>query len=247
MSNLAIAKDFVECVRAAKAPDQLSAALMGACDEMGFDYFALLHHVDFVTEPDRAFRLHNYPSGWQDWFDNRGLGRSDPVHRASHRSNVGFTWSAIPGMIKMTPADEGVLENASRVGIGAGFTVPANVPGEMLGSCSFAVATGHPFPEEQVYIAQLIGGFAFEAGRRLAHGGRAPLLPTLTDRQRDCVLLAARGRTDREIARFLGISHETVIQHLKNARERYGVQKRALLAVRALFDGLISFSDVLKR
>lgn len=46
---------------------------------------------------------------------------------------------------------------------------------------------------------------------------------------------------------ILGVSHETVIQHLKHARERYGVQKRALLAVRALFDGLISFSDILKR
>ena len=45
---------------------------------------------------------------------------------------------------------------------------------------------------------------------------------------------------------ILGVSHETVIQHLKHARERYGVQKRTLLAIRALFDGLISFSDILK-
>ena len=45
---------------------------------------------------------------------------------------------------------------------------------------------------------------------------------------------------------ILHISHETVIQHLKHARERYGVQKRAMLAVRALFDGLISFADILR-
>ena len=69
---------------------------------------------------------------------------------------------------------------------------------------------------------------------------------TLTDRQVDCVLWAARGKTDYEISVILGISHETVIQHLKMARERYGVQKRTMLAVRALFDGLISFSDILK-
>jgi len=35
-----------------------------------------------------------------------------------------------------------------------------------------------------------------------------------------------------------------VIQHLKHARERYGVQKRAHLAVMALFDGSICFSDI---
>ena len=73
-----------------------------------------------------------------------------------------------------------------------------------------------------------------------------PHTPILTDRQRDCVLWAARGKTDWEISVILGVSHETVIQHLKHARERYGVQKRAMLAVRALFDGLISFSDILK-
>ena len=134
------------------------------------------------------------------------------------------------------------------VGIGDGYTIPANVPGEMLGSFSFAVEAGRRFPREFELACQLIGAFAFEAARRLTdpRGLSIHHLPILTDRQRDCVLWAARGKTDWEIAQILGVSHETVIQHLKHARERYGVQKRALLAVRALFDGLISFSDILK-
>ena len=40
---------------------------------------------------------------------------------------------------------------------------------------------------------------------------------------------------------------ETVIQHVKDARDRYGVTKRTLLAIRALFDGQISFADVFGR
>lgn len=56
-----------------------------------------------------------------------------------------------------------------------------------------------------------------------------------------------RARQDGyEISVILNISHETVIQHLKHARERYGVRKRAMLAVRALYDGLISFADILR-
>ncbi len=248
MTRLAIAEAFVERARAADNAEILRAALMDCCAEMGVAYFALVHHVDFGRQPSAAIRLHNYPSSWQDWFDARGLGRSDPIHRASHRASIGFAWSAVPRMIKLTSKDRDVLEAASRIGIGDGFTVPANVPGEVHGSCSFAVAAGRSFPEEQHHIAQLVGGFAFEAGRRLSRSGDTILLQraVLTDRQRDCVLWAARGKTDWEIAQILGISHETVIQHLKHARERYGVQKRALLAVRALFDGLISFSDVLR-
>jgi LuxR family quorum-sensing system transcriptional regulator CciR len=72
-------------------------------------------------------------------------------------------------------------------------------------------------------------------------------LPRLTDRQRECILWVARGKSDWEISRILGIEHETVVRHLKLARERYGVAKRTMLAVQALFDGSISFTDVLKR
>jgi LuxR family quorum-sensing system transcriptional regulator CciR len=69
----------------------------------------------------------------------------------------------------------------------------------------------------------------------------------LTDRQRDCVVWAARGKTDWEIGRILGLSEQTVISHLAQARERYGVQNRTLLAIRALFDGTLTFTDIMKR
>lgn len=59
--------------------------------------------------------------------------------------------------------------------------------------------------------------------------------------------MAARGKSDWEIGQILGVSHETVIQHLKQARERYGVGKRTLLAIHALFDGGIGFLEVLRR
>lgn len=151
-------------------------------------------------------------------------------------------------MIKLTPADHSVLSQARLVGIGDGFTVPGHVPGEINGSCSFAVDATDAFPAELNNVARLVGGFSFEAARRISgvrnileHPGQM-----LTDRQRDCVLWAARGKTDYEISVILSISHETVIQHLKHARERYGVQKRAMLAVRALFDGLISFADIFR-
>lgn len=249
MPRLAIAEAFVENAKTVRTADALHAALLQSCEDMHVRYFALAHHIDFGREAGPAVRLHNYPPVWEQWFDERRLGRTDPIHRACHRAGVGFAWAAVPGMIKLTAEDKYVLDNAYKVGIGDGFTIPASVPGEALGSCSFAVDAGKDFPEQFHHICQLIGGFAFEAARRVS-GSRpleAPLQPILTDRQRDCVLWAARGKTDWEISVILGISHETVIQHLKHARERYGVQKRALLAVRALFDGLISFSDILKR
>lgn len=152
-------------------------------------------------------------------------------------------------MIELTPGDREVLRRGARMGIGSGFTVPANVPGESNGSCSFANPKGVSIREEELPLAQLVGAFAFEGARRLwrVRSPRRQPTPSLTDRQRECILWMARGKSDWEISRILDIRHETVIRHIKLARERYGVTKRTMLAIQALFDGSISFTDVIRR
>ena len=240
---------FVRDVSEVQSEAELAELLAEISPEMGFSFFALTHHVDIRRSPAPAIRLANYPPDWVDYFDEEKLGLLDPVHRASHLTSVGFPWSKLASLIKLTPRDHQVLELAARRGIGHGFTIPAHVPGESNGSCSFATKAGKALREEHLPLAQLVGGFAFEAARRIWRIRHADLHPSpqLTDRQRDCVLWAARGKSDWEIAQILGLSHETVIQYLKRARERYGVSKRTMLAVHALFDGTISFTDVLKR
>jgi len=248
MSLTRFAEEFANAIAGATSLDELATVLAAIALELGFRYFALTHHVDIPSAPVPAVRLHNYPAAWADYFDAQRLGPSDPVHRASHMTGFGFTWSRLPGLIQLTPQDRDVLDRARQSGIGDGFTVPAHVPGESAGSCSFATSTGHEARADILYVAQLVGGLAFEAARRLvAIRGPLPERPQLTDRQRECVYWAARGKSDGEIAGILGISHETVILHLKQARARYGVYKRTQLAVHALFDGTLSFADLLGR
>jgi LuxR family quorum-sensing system transcriptional regulator CciR len=238
---------FVRDLRLVESEEQLSSLLESISLELGFAFFALTHHVDIRQAPQPAIRLATYPAEWVDYFDGQRLGPSDPVHRASHLTSVGFAWSEVPAMIPLTRRDRDILDRARLAGIGDGFTIPAHVPGESHGSCSFATRRGEPIEADALPRAQLVGAFAFEAARRLwkIRAVDKPV-PGLTDRQRDCLLWAARGKSDWEISRILGISHETVIQHLKQARERYGVGKRTLLAVHALFDGTISFLDIVK-
>jgi LuxR family quorum-sensing system transcriptional regulator CciR len=240
---------FVRDVGRTSSEGELAEALGEICRDMGFRFFALTHHIDIRRAPQPAIRLDNYPPEWVRYFDDHKLGASDPVHRGSHLTSVGFAWSHLPKLIQLTARDLEIFERAADNGIGDGFTVPAHVPGESNGSCSFATEAGTPVPEQNLPLAQLVGAFAFEAARRLwrMREEELPAAARLTDRQRDCVIWAARGKTDWEIARILGVSHETVIMHLKDARERYGVTKRTPLTVRALFDGTISFIDILKR
>jgi LuxR family quorum-sensing system transcriptional regulator CciR len=236
---------FVADIRELQSEEALASALGDVANDLGFRFFALTHHLD-IRRSSGGIRLHNYPDGWAAWFDEHRLGPADPVHRASNLTSVGFAWSELEAMIPLTRRDLEILELARMQGIGEGFTVPAHVPGEAHGSCSFAAEPGRPLPREHLPLAQLVGTFAFEAARRMRRGAALAAPPRLTDRQRDCLVWAARGKSDWEIARILGVSHETVIQHLKQARERYGVAKRTVLAIHALFDGTIGFREVLR-
>ena len=243
------ADSFLRHLAGIDTEGELADALADVTREMGFSCFALSHHGDIRRAAQPAIRLHNYPEDWADYYDDHRLGVSDPVFRASQLTSVGFAWSELPNMIELTPGDHAILSRAEARGISNGFTVPAHVPGEAHGSCSFAGSTRDPVPDDELPLAQLVGAFAFEAARRLwrmRQPADAPL-PRLTERQRECILWVARGKSDWEISRILGIQHETVVRHIKQARERYGVGKRTMLAVQALFEGSISFADVLKR
>ena len=249
MGMRSTAQAFVARVTTVSSAGDLDDALRAITLDMGFQFFALSHHVDIAEAGGRAIRLHNYPDRWADYYDANALGVSDPVHRASHVTSVGFRWSHIPQMISLTSRDRKVLLLGSDQGIGDGYTIPANVPGEARGSCSFANAAGRPMADDMLPLAQLTGAFAFEAARRLWSVRQFELVPaqTLTDRQRDCALWAARGKSDWETSRILGLSEETVALHIKHGCERYGVNKRTLLAIRALFDGTLTFTDIFRR
>lgn len=248
MLHSKITEEFSQAVESAADLPELSGIVDAMAREMGFRYFALAHHIDIPQAPQSAIRLHNYPADWECHYDAEGLGPSDPVHRASHLRTLGFRWSKLRSIIQLTPRDEAMLERAAFAGLGEGFTIPAHIPGESAGSCSFAMRAGHALRMEWSPAFQTIGAVAFEGARRLC-GIRRPDLaqPRLTGRQQDCLYWASRGKSDWEISRILGIAHETAIQHVKQARGRYGVCKRTQLTIHALYEGVITFTDALRR
>jgi LuxR family transcriptional regulator, quorum-sensing system regulator CciR len=209
---------------------------------LGFTYFALIHHTNPNKPNDLLLFLHNYPADRATAYFEEQLFRYDPIFLACNCTNVGFAWDEIDTLIRMTPRLQNVLDSCRAYGFGEGYTVPAHIPGEPPGSCSFVTKAGVALPRQNLMAAQLLGSFAFQAGRRIS-GLAAKGYPSqtrLTQRQRDCIYWVVRGKTDWEIGKILGISEETVTQHINLARKRYCVDRRTALAVRAIHDGQVS-------
>jgi LuxR family quorum-sensing system transcriptional regulator CciR len=236
---------FGEAASTCPSLSRLKALLGDAASELGFTYFALLHHASLLHPRRRYVRIDNYPSEWVNELVCGGLARHDPVHRASARSASAFPWTHLPRLVPLGPREEKILERSRAFGLGDGLTVPVHVPGEPAGSCSFATRAGIELPADRLLCAELIGLHAFTAARRIADWPSRRARPNLSRRELQCLRLVAAGKSDWEIARILGIDAETVRQYVKHARSVYGVVTRTQLVVWALADEWLSLDEAL--
>ncbi|HWI88197.1 MAG TPA: LuxR family transcriptional regulator [Sphingomicrobium sp.] len=236
---------FEEQASKCASPDDLRLLLEAATRELGFEYFALLHHRFVASESGRFIRIDNYPGGWAEELLTRHDVAADPVHLASLRTNAGFGWDELEVLLPLSPSQRVILERSRHHGLGSGFTVPANVPGEPSGSCSFAVRRGRSLPKRRLQCAELIGVHAFRAARRIYGFAAAGGIPRLSRRERQCLRLVAAGKTDWEIAAILGLSVETARQYVKRARSAYDVVSRAQLVACGLRDALVRFDEAI--
>jgi DNA-binding CsgD family transcriptional regulator len=238
------AQDAAKLIVSSTCREALGEALLEAGRSMGFEFFALAHHPQAWRRRESDLRIHNYPREWELCYDRRRLGLSDPIHRASHLNASGFRWSEVAGIIPVTDRDRAMLQEARGFGIDDGYTVPTNVPGEQYGSVTFATTQGVPFPDQMLLYAEAFGHLAFQAAR-VVDGHRAlPRKSAVTDRQLEIVVLIGQDKTDSEMAQILGVKEDTVTKHVRNICERLDAVKRNSVPLRAIFAGLLCFSDI---
>jgi len=242
-------QQFVQLSRSAADLDALKEAVADAAHEFGIEYFLLAHHVNAIGP--KFVQLSNYPADWSNEMRKKAHFARDPVMWACQKTVAPFLWSELGNYVTLTTAQVDILERASRAGVGPGFTVPFHVPGECSGSCSFAVRTGRNLDTDIIPFVQHIACYAFDAARRLSlhkeqlQGGISEA-PGLTERQLDCIVLMAQGKSDWDIGKILSISQRTVQEHLDLARAKYGVGSRTQLLARVLYANQIGFEDIIQ-
>lgn len=247
-SPLERVQDFAECATAVSSVTDLRLLMEETARAFGADYFLMIHHADFSDGGRGLVRVGNYPEAFIRISRQTGRPLDDPIMEACRKTLTGFFWSDVGMFVRLTERHRRRAEAVERTGLSDGFVVPTNVLGEYPGSCHFATASGRTLPREHSAALQTIATYGFEAARRLVQAEATPPQPAapLSDRQRECIILSAKGKSDTVIGQLLGLSPKTVNAYLEAAKKRYGVATRSQLIVRALYASDITFLDLVE-
>lgn len=246
--SVALADAFIRSARAAASPGDLALLMEAVTADLGFRYYALIHHADLRGAPPGRVDVRQYPEAAAARIIDEGRYRRDPVIRACAFTDGAFLWSELNRIIHLDRHDRRCLEAGQAEGLNEGITVPSVLLGDCMGSCTFAGLKSPKRASRLLGPVQMIGIFAFQAGRRLVMGQRQPRpAPRLHPRPRDCVILAGRGLSNKEIARTLSLTPRTVDGYMTEARALFGAHDRTELVVSAIFAGEIGLDELVPR
>ena len=248
MSYAEIADAFVGAVRVTQTAKELALLLGDVTREMDFRHFALIRHGDLQISASHRIDIKDYPAAVTERLIDKRTYRRDPVIRSCLFADSAFLWSEMHRIVVLDRLDRESLEFGLREGLNEGITVPCIRLGERMGSCTFAGISDTEAAARCLGAVQMVGVFAFQAARRIITVPPAVPAPKpkLHPRPRDCVILAGRGYSNKEIARQLALTPRTVDGYLTEARHLFDAHDRTELVVCALLAGEIELCELRK-
>jgi DNA-binding CsgD family transcriptional regulator len=250
MNQFEVAQGFIEQCQAGAPVGVLAQAFQRCTETLGFRHFACCSHVDPLKPPRRAVMLHSYPKEWARLFSELELFDIDPVFLHASRSLVPFFWDTQAFHDELSPPQQEMFHEARRYGLTRGYTVPihsVDAPRDFRASCS--VVPDSESLEPAAYLAvQLMAFYMYDAASNDAQEkDPPPVQQPLSRRERECLELAAQGKSDWVSSRILGLSERTVHNHVENAKRRLQVATRMQAVMHALAGEQISLGDVVRR
>lgn len=224
-------------------------AVQAVTRDLGFDTF--MYGVSTSLKPDHESRMYVFTTAPMEWvlrYDQHAYIEADPRVLLLWDSTLPLVWDQkmVRGMSKRT---DDFLDDALRHGIASGVCMPLrdetgtrvlvalnsaiSVPGdsrrrEIARALGDVIALAHYFHE--MFMKSVV---------RTGIPSRVTGMP-LSNRERQCLGLAARGMTSDDIAFKLGICTRTVQYHFDSIRSKLAAANRQEAVARAIKDGLIS-------
>jgi LuxR family transcriptional regulator, quorum-sensing system regulator BjaR1 len=218
--------DKVSAMLAAADPKSCSRVYRKALATFEVDSFAA-GEVDLSKLERTVFYAIGWPDSFRKFYVESGLVHRDPVVEALRHRHVPFTWSELRKDRKLSILGTEALQVLYDHGWTEGLAVPIPRGNLRFGLIGLACRRSAFSAIEKSLLTMLSLCF-HERLRNLApkHGFAVHPLG-LTRREIESLQLIARGMTDREIGKKLGISQSTAHEHFETAKKKLKVSTRA--------------------
>ncbi|HSP81395.1 MAG TPA: LuxR C-terminal-related transcriptional regulator [Myxococcaceae bacterium] len=236
--------------------DELVSVMHGVLQGLGYVGFAYadLRRLPLSGDPV-PFHVCTVSAEFRATYVRESFFCADPVLFRAASTHAPFTWGDCPEFHHngrrrgpKTLARK-IIEVANDFGYTQGFVVPAHSV-DMMGAPVSALLSmdwtgdtrnfGTPDMRPRwLRLAVLTFHERMIELRGLAAGEQLQR-PTLTDRERECLSWACRGKTNSETAAIIGISERTTEFHIRNAMGKLGVHNKVHAIAIAIRLGLIT-------
>lgn len=238
-------QELIDTLTRAGTIEEIHALCCVLCKESGFDHFIYAARIPTSFVKPLQLAISGYPQKWREHYDAQGYLRTDPtvIHCVNHF--LPLTWDQIEPMAKANKDVRNFMAESCDFGLKSGVTFPIHTPQGESAMLSLALGEGeeraHSLILHAMPFVQLISLHIHEAVRRavnIVENCHGPV--RLSDREKECLLWSAEGKTSWEISKIIGVSERTVIFHLHNASEKLKVTNRQHAVARAISVGLIA-------
>jgi len=235
--------DLFESLLACQSIEELHATTASIARRLGFEHFVYGVNVNTSLTRPYQFFLSGYPKEWWKHYTDSDYKKIDPIVRHAAEKVIPVIWDK---QLSSSPLAAKFMGEAKEFGLASGASFP--VHGRRGEFSALNLATSRESRESKQDIvaamgkAQLLACYVHEAVQRIVLSkGPLPVQKiTLTDRERECLVWAADGKTSWEISQIVKISEHTVTFHLRNAVRKMGVTNRRQAVARAVSMGLMA-------
>jgi DNA-binding CsgD family transcriptional regulator len=250
-------EDVLDSISACETITDLEREWTSTIGQLGYACFAYIdtRHLPISDEP-WPYHIITLPDDYVDAYVRENFLGYDPIVRRAATSNAPFFWSECCEFAEATKPQRGTKSRARRVisvaldhGFTDGYAIPCHAvdlegrPASSILNLYWRHDPATMVSGGSVPVWLRLAGMSFHE-RVLALRGatsvkRAP--PSLTDREREVLVWACRGKTLDVTAASLNISERTVEFHFNNAMKKLGVVNKFHAIATAIHMGLISF------
>lgn len=250
--------EIIQGFEEADSVERLQELMQSAIEDFGFAAYNFFDAGRAHLEVPLYFGTTG--EAWEGEYRSNGFAHHDPTLSLARRTNVGFRWSEVPlptATGKRKPVALHLMDAARDHGFEDGFIQPyhfVDAQGRNYSALSalfwkddkarldFLFSTQRRYELQLVllYWTQKVISLMSETYRARAIFAEVPQeFQSLTDREREVLEWAARGRTVVETAELLKIKPETAKTHIVNAIEKLGSTNKTNAVAKAFKLGLI--------